>query len=67
MMKGGKSPSNRSWHPPSACLEGEAPGVYAEIPSTFEKLAKQTSVDTSRPSIEFYRSRNVIDLLLPVA
>jgi hypothetical protein len=49
-----------------ARLEGEPPAIYAKIPSTFEQMMKQAEVDPSRPSIEFYRSRDVIDLLLPV-
>ena len=48
-------------------LQGEPPAVYEKIPSTFDELAKDAAVDASRPSIEFYRSRDVIDLLLPVA
>jgi hypothetical protein len=31
------------------------------------RLAQQAAVDAARPSIEFYRSRDVIDLLLPIA
>jgi hypothetical protein len=31
-----------------------------------QELAKQAAVDASRPTIEFYRSRDMIDLLLPV-
>ena len=50
-----------------ARLQGDPPAVYAKIQSTFEGLVKEGSVDRSRPSIEFYKSRDVIDLLLPVA
>jgi hypothetical protein len=32
----------------------------------FQKLVRDVAIETSRPSIEFYRSRKVIDLLLPV-
>jgi len=32
----------------------------------FKLLVKQSAPDTSTPSIELYRSRGVIDLLLPV-
>jgi hypothetical protein len=49
-----------------ARLHGEPPAVYQQIPSTFQEMTMQTAVDASRPSIEFYRSRNEIDLLLPV-
>lgn len=49
-----------------ARLEGEPPAVYDRIGPTLEELVKQAAVDSSRPTIEFYRSRDVIDLLLPV-
>ena len=47
-------------------IEGEPPGVYGLIRLTFERLAKRPDSDSSRPSIEVYRRRDVIDLLLPV-
>lgn len=47
-------------------LQGEPPAIYERIPSTWEELVKQSAFDASRPTIEFYRSRDVIDLLLPV-
>ena len=47
-------------------LYGEPPAVYDLIATTFQQLAKQADVDPSRPSIEFYRRRDAIDLLLPV-
>jgi hypothetical protein len=49
-----------------ARLQGEPPAVYDKIPSTVRELVKQAAVDASRPTIEFYRSRDVIDLLLPI-
>jgi hypothetical protein len=48
-------------------LHGEPPQVYERIGPTFEALAQTTHPDESRPSIEFYRGRDEIDLLLPVA
>jgi DNA gyrase inhibitor GyrI len=48
-------------------LEGEPPAVYALIAPTFEKLAQRRDYDPTRPAIEFYRRRDVIELLLPVA
>jgi DNA gyrase inhibitor GyrI len=48
-------------------LRGEPPQVYERIGPTFEALVKMTPPDETRPSIEFYRRRNEIDLLLPVA
>jgi hypothetical protein len=47
-------------------LRGEPPAVYAEIGPAFEQLAQRADRDDTRPGIEFYRSRDVIDLLLPV-
>jgi hypothetical protein len=47
-------------------LEGEPPAVYQRIAPSFEALMKQAAPDPGRPSIEFYRRRDVIDLLLPV-
>jgi hypothetical protein len=49
-------------------LEGDPPAVYGLIAPTFDRLAEQRSdQDGSRPSIEFYRRHDVIDLLLPIA
>jgi GyrI-like small molecule binding domain len=47
-------------------LQGEPPGVYERIAPTFERLARRPDRDPSLPDIEFYRRRDVIDLLLPV-
>lgn len=49
-------------------LEGDPPAVYGLIKSTFDRLAEQRSdEDVSRPSIEFYRRHDLIDLLLPIS
>jgi hypothetical protein len=48
-------------------LHGEPPQVYERIAPTFAALVKMTRPDETRPSIEFYRRRDEIDLLLPVA
>jgi hypothetical protein len=48
-------------------LTGEPPDVYRLIGPTFERLSLRPDHDRSRPGIEFYRRRDVIDLLLPVA
>jgi hypothetical protein len=48
-------------------LAGEPPDVYRLIGPTFERLSHRPDRDRSRPGIEFYRRRDVIDLLLPVA
>lgn len=50
-----------------ARLQGEPPAVYEHIPTAMSELVKRGAPDASRPSIEFYRSRDVIDLLLPIA
>jgi hypothetical protein len=47
-------------------LEGEPPAVYERIAPSFEALMQQADPDPARPSIEFYRRRDVIGLLLPV-
>ncbi len=47
-------------------LTGEPPAVYSLIGPTFERLSARPDRDRSRPGIEFYRRRDVIDLLLPV-
>ncbi len=49
-----------------ARLHGEPPAIYELIGPTFAELAKRTQPDTSRPSLEQYRRRNEIDLLLPI-
>ena len=48
-------------------LQGEPPAIYTKIRPAFEKMVTKAAVDSSRPSIEFYKSRDVIDLLLPIA
>ena len=47
-------------------LTGEAPEVYRLIGPAFERLSQRPDRDRARPGIEFYRRRDVIDLLLPV-
>ena len=49
-----------------ARLQGEPPEVYGRIGPTFEALVATTPPDESRPSLEFYRRYDEIDLLLPV-
>ena len=48
-------------------LHGEPPGVYDLIAPTFDRLVRRPDFDSGRPTIEFYRRRDEIDLLLPVA
>lgn len=47
-------------------LHGEPPAVYALIAPTFQRLAQRPDCDHQRPSLEFYRRRDAIDLLQPV-
>jgi hypothetical protein len=46
---------------------GEPPALYERIAPTFQELLKRGASDESRPSIEFYRRHDEIDLLLPVS
>ena len=47
-------------------IRGEPPALYERIGPTFEELLKHATPDETRPSIEFYRRHDEIDLLLPV-
>jgi len=49
-----------------ARLRGEPPEVYERIGPTFEAMVETARPDRTRPSLELYRRRNEIDLLLPV-
>ena len=49
-----------------ARLRGEPPAVYERIGPLFAALIARQSPDESRPSIEFYRRHDEIELLLPV-
>jgi predicted transcriptional regulator YdeE len=49
-----------------ARLHGEPPEVYERIGPTFGELAQTAEPDETRPSLEHYRRRNEIDLLLPI-
>ena len=49
-----------------ARLKGNPPEVYAQIGPTFAKLVEAAEPDHTRPSVEFYRRHDEIDLLLPV-
>ena len=50
-----------------ARLRGEPPEVYERIGPTFATLVKAARPDPPRPSLEFCRHRDEIDVLLPVA
>jgi hypothetical protein len=47
-------------------LHGVPPGVYEQIGPTAERLAQRPDADSTRPTLEYYRRRNVIDVLAPV-
>ena len=47
-------------------LQGEPPGVYQEIGPTAERLAQRPDADRSRPTLEYYRRRDLIDVLVPI-
>jgi len=49
-----------------ARLRGEPPAVYERIGPVFTALIERETPDESRPSIEFYRRHDEIELLLPV-
>jgi hypothetical protein len=47
-------------------LQGEPPGVYEEIGPTAERLAQRPDADHARPTLEYYRRRDLIDILVPL-
>ncbi|HUJ55401.1 MAG TPA: hypothetical protein VLW49_05370 [Gaiellaceae bacterium] len=49
-----------------ARLRGEPPAVYERIGPTFGELTEAAKPDESRPSLEWYRRVDEIDLLLPI-
>jgi hypothetical protein len=63
-LETGELPGGRYVH---VRLRGEPPAVYDRIGPAFDALAESHPSDGSRPSIEFYRSRDVIDLFYPVS
>jgi hypothetical protein len=47
-------------------LMGEPPAIYGEIGPTAERLAQRADADPTRPTLEYYRRHDVIDVLVPV-
>ena len=47
-------------------LHGEPPRVYEEIGPTADRLAQPSDADHTRPTLEYYRRRDLIDVLVPV-
>jgi DNA gyrase inhibitor GyrI len=50
-----------------ARLHGEPPAVYDLIAPTVDRIAARIDEDPTRPGIEFYRGRDLIELFVPVA
>ncbi|MGZ8692877.1 MAG: hypothetical protein ACXWZT_09105 [Gaiellaceae bacterium] len=51
-----------------ACIRllGEPPAVYEQIGPTAQRLAQRPDADRHRPTLEYYRRHDVIDVLVPV-
>ena len=49
-----------------ATILGPQPQAYDLLAPTYEELLRRGAHDTSRPSIEFYRREDRVDVLLPV-
>ena len=49
-----------------ARIRRTSPDIYTSIPSIFAEMETHTHRDPNRPIVEFYRSHDTIDLLLPV-
>lgn len=47
-------------------LHGEPPGVYEEIGPTAERLAQRPDHGHTRPTLEYYRRHDLVDVLVPV-
>ncbi len=62
-LESGALPGGRYLH---LRLRGEPPAVYDQIGPAFAALAASYDGDRARPSIEFYRSRDEIELFYPV-
>lgn len=48
-------------------LHGEPPAVYEKIGPTAQRLAQRPDADRTRPTLEYYRRHDAIDVLVPVA
>lgn len=49
-----------------AKVHGEQPAAYARLAPTYQELLRTAERDTTRPSIEYYRRHDRIDVLMPV-
>jgi hypothetical protein len=50
-----------------ARLRAEPPELYQRIGPTFDALSGAAEPDLDRPSLEYYRRRDEVDLFLPIA
>jgi len=62
-LESGRLPGGRYLR---ARLRGGPPGIYERIGPTFQELTRHTKPDETRPSLEWYRRLDEIDLLLPI-
>ena len=46
-------------------LRGEPPALYDRIPAAFASLETRAPRDPARPGLEYYRRRDVVDVLMP--
>ncbi|MGC4745042.1 GyrI-like domain-containing protein [Micromonospora sp. DT201] len=65
-LSGLQSGSIPGGHYLSTTVQGEPPEIYSHIPIRYAELEQVADHDSTRPSIEFYRRRDEIDLLIPV-
>jgi len=57
----------RPWHLACEAVEwANVAAAYALLTPTHEELRRQSARDTSRPSIEYYRRDDRIEVLMPV-
>jgi hypothetical protein len=47
-------------------LQGNPPAVYEQIGPTAQRLAQRSDADHTRPTLEYYRRHDVIDVLVPI-
>ena len=50
----------------SVRLHGDPPDIYEQIGPTAQRLAQRPDADHTRPTLEYYRRHDVIDVLVPV-
>jgi hypothetical protein len=47
-------------------LHGDPPDIYEQIGPTAQRLAQRPDADHTRPTLEYYRRHDVIDVLVPL-